>query len=94
MSPARLSNYGPGRGPRVRPVGWPDTARNSNNTDLFGLRPGRAGQPECINTRKYTYFPSGKLRQKSGLGLPTAVFIKLVKTTVINTTKRTPGGFI
>jgi hypothetical protein len=30
MSPARLSNYGPGRGPRARPMGWPGTARNSN----------------------------------------------------------------
>jgi hypothetical protein len=30
MSPARLSNYGPGRGPRGRPMGRPGTARNSN----------------------------------------------------------------
>jgi hypothetical protein len=37
MSPARLSNYGPGHGP----------TRNSNNTGLFGLGPGRAGRPEC-----------------------------------------------
>jgi hypothetical protein len=35
MSPARLSNYGPGRGPRARPMGRPGTARNSNG-------PGRA----------------------------------------------------
>jgi hypothetical protein len=41
-----------------------------------------------------TCFPSGKHRQKSSLGLPTAVFIKSVKTTFINTTKGTPGGFI
>jgi hypothetical protein len=40
MSPARLSNYGPGRGPRARPMGRPGTARNSN-------RPGRTGRPEC-----------------------------------------------
>jgi hypothetical protein len=43
MSPARLSNYVSSRGPRARPVGWPDTARNSNNTGLFGLGPGPSG---------------------------------------------------
>jgi hypothetical protein len=36
MSPARLSNYVPGRGP----------ARNSNNMGLFELGPGQAGLPE------------------------------------------------
>jgi hypothetical protein len=30
MSPARLSNYGPSRGPRARPMGRPGTTRNSN----------------------------------------------------------------
>jgi hypothetical protein len=45
MSPARLSNYGPGRGPRARPMGRPSMARNSNNTGLSGL--GRVGRPEC-----------------------------------------------
>jgi hypothetical protein len=30
MSPSRLSNYGPGRGRRARPMGRPDTTRNSN----------------------------------------------------------------
>jgi hypothetical protein len=59
MSPARLSNYGLGRGPRARSMGRPGTARhdpkfkragparNSNNTGLFGLGSGRAGRPEC-----------------------------------------------
>jgi hypothetical protein len=28
-------------------MGRPGTARNSNNTGLFGLGPGRAGRPEC-----------------------------------------------
>jgi hypothetical protein len=28
-------------------MGRPSTARNSNNTGLFGLGPGRAGRPEC-----------------------------------------------
>jgi hypothetical protein len=32
MSPACLSNYGPGRGSRARPVGRPDSARNSNGS--------------------------------------------------------------
>jgi hypothetical protein len=40
MSPARLSNYGPGRGPRARPMGQSGMARNSNNTGLFGLGSG------------------------------------------------------
>jgi hypothetical protein len=55
MSPTRLSNYGPGHGPRARSVGRPSPkfkrsgpARNSNNTGLFGLGPGRAA-------RMYTY---------------------------------------
>jgi hypothetical protein len=30
MSPTRLSNYGPGRGARARPMGRPGTTRNSN----------------------------------------------------------------
>jgi hypothetical protein len=32
MSPVRLSNYGPGRGPGARPMGQPGTARNSNGS--------------------------------------------------------------
>jgi hypothetical protein len=32
MSPARLSNYGLGRGPGVRLVGQPGMARNSNGS--------------------------------------------------------------
>jgi hypothetical protein len=56
MSPTRLSNYGPGRGPRARPVGRPGTARNSNGSGwpkiqtiraFSGFGPGRAGWPEC-----------------------------------------------
>jgi hypothetical protein len=54
MSPARLSNYGSGRGSRARHVGrhGPKFKRvgpvqNSNNTGLFGLGPGRVGRPEC-----------------------------------------------
>jgi hypothetical protein len=50
MSPARLSNYGPGCGPaqhdpKFKRVG---PGRNSNNMILFGLGPGRAA-------RIYTY---------------------------------------
>ena len=44
MSPARLSNYGPGRGPRARPIGRPGTARNSN-----GL-----GRPEIQTIRAFS----------------------------------------
>jgi hypothetical protein len=49
MNLTRLSNYGPGCGsarhdPKFKRVG---SAQNSNNTGLFGLRPGRAGWPEC-----------------------------------------------
>jgi hypothetical protein len=54
MSPARLSNYGPGRGPRARhgpKFKRAGPARNSNNTGLFGLGPGRAGRPECTPIR-------------------------------------------
>jgi hypothetical protein len=49
MSPARLSNYGPGRGPAQHGPKFKQTglAQNSNNTGLFGLGPGRAGRPEC-----------------------------------------------
>jgi hypothetical protein len=44
MSPTRLSNYGPGRGPRARPMGRPGTARNSNG-------PGR---PEIQTIRAFS----------------------------------------
>jgi hypothetical protein len=44
MSPTRLSNYGPGRGPRARPLGRPGTARNSNG-------PGR---PEIQTIRAFS----------------------------------------
>jgi hypothetical protein len=54
MSPARLSNYGPGRGPRARPMGRPGTARNSNGparTEIQTIRAfsglGWVGRPEC-----------------------------------------------
>jgi hypothetical protein len=56
MSPVHLSNYGPRRGPRARPVGRPDTARNSNGLGrpkietiwaFSGL--GRAGRPKCTS---------------------------------------------
>jgi hypothetical protein len=50
MSPERLSNYGPGRGPRARPMGRPNTVQNSNNTDIFGFGPGRARWPEYTPT--------------------------------------------
>ena len=46
--------YGPGRGPRARPVGRSDTARNSNRPDRLKIQTmqvfwglGRAGRPEC-----------------------------------------------
>jgi hypothetical protein len=64
MSPARLSNYGPDHGPRDRPVGRAGTVRNSNNTGLFGLGPGRAGRPEytpipmILNHRGYILQPN------------------------------------
>jgi hypothetical protein len=38
-------------------MGRPDTTRNSNNTGLFGLGPGRAGRPEC--TPIGSSFPPG-----------------------------------
>ena len=44
MSPARLSNYGPGRGPRARPMGRPGTTQNSNG-------PGR---PEIQTIRAFS----------------------------------------
>jgi hypothetical protein len=53
MSPARLSNYVPGRGPKARPVGLArhdpkfkrsGSTRNSNNTGLFGLKPDEAAR--------------------------------------------------
>jgi hypothetical protein len=44
MSPARLSNYGPGRGPRARPLGRPGTARNSNGS----------GRPEIQTIRAFS----------------------------------------
>jgi hypothetical protein len=54
MSPARLSNYVSGRGPRARPVGQPDMAQNSNGSgqpEIQTIRAfsglGRAGRPEC-----------------------------------------------
>jgi hypothetical protein len=54
MSPARLSNYGPGRGPRARPMGRPGTTQNSNGParpEIQTIRAfsglGRAGRPEC-----------------------------------------------
>jgi hypothetical protein len=56
MSPARLSNYGPGRGPRARPMGRPGTAQNSNGPgrpEIQTIRAfsglGRAGPPECTS---------------------------------------------
>jgi hypothetical protein len=61
MSPTRLSNYGPGRGPRARPMGRPGTTRNSNGPGqpeiqtiraFFGLGLGRAA-------RMYTYTREG-----------------------------------
>jgi hypothetical protein len=42
MSPTRLSNYGPGRGPRDKPMGRPDTARNSNEPDRPEIQTIRA----------------------------------------------------
>jgi hypothetical protein len=62
MSPAHLSNYGPGRGPRARPMGRPGTTRNSNGPDrpeiqtiwaFSGL--GRAG-PGGPNVHLYPQF--------------------------------------
>jgi hypothetical protein len=52
MSPARLSNYGPGRGPRVRPMGRPGPNSNgSGQPEIQTIRAfsglGRTGQPEC-----------------------------------------------
>jgi hypothetical protein len=44
MSPARLSNYGLGRGPRARSMGRPGTTRNSNG-------PGR---PEIQTIRAFS----------------------------------------
>jgi hypothetical protein len=62
MSPARLSNYGSGRGPRARLVGRlspkfkrVEPGRNSYNTDLFGLGPSRAGRPECTPIITYIF---------------------------------------
>jgi hypothetical protein len=59
MSPARLSNYGLGRGPMARPMGRPGTAWNSNNTGLFGLGPGWAGRPECTPILRCRHFLTG-----------------------------------
>jgi hypothetical protein len=72
MSPTRLSNYGPGRVPRARPMGRSGPARNSNGLDrpeiqtirvFSGL--GRAGRPEmytyncdCEPTLAQSRFPS------------------------------------
>jgi hypothetical protein len=54
MSPARLSNYVSGRGPRTRPVGRPGTTQNSNGPGRLEIQTiqafsglGRAGWPEC-----------------------------------------------
>jgi hypothetical protein len=53
MSPARLTNYGPGRGPRARPIGRPCMARNSNGPGRHEIQTirafsglGRAGRSE------------------------------------------------
>jgi hypothetical protein len=72
MSPARLSNYVPGRGPRARPVGRPSTARNSNGLawpkiqtirSFSGL--GWTGRPECtpIVERWHTLHTRSKDRE-------------------------------
>jgi hypothetical protein len=54
MSPTRLSNYGPGRGPRARPMGLSGMAQNSNKSGqpkiqtiqaFSGLGPSGAGGP-------------------------------------------------
>jgi hypothetical protein len=56
MSPARLSNYGSGRGPRARPMGRPEiqTGRPDPKFKHYGpfwawAGPGRAGRPECTS---------------------------------------------
>jgi hypothetical protein len=51
MSPARLSNYGLGRGLRARPVGRPGTTRNSNG-------PGR---PEIQTIRAFSGLGQARL---------------------------------
>jgi hypothetical protein len=43
MSPTRLSNYVPGRGPRARPMGRPGTARNSNESGRPEIQTSQAG---------------------------------------------------
>jgi hypothetical protein len=82
ISPARLSNYVPGRGPRARPVGWPGTTPNSN----------RSGQPEIQTIRVFSgldragpdgpnvhlYSRPSETASSLGLGLDTAIATKLV----------------
>jgi hypothetical protein len=55
MSPARLSNYGPGRGSRARPVGRPGTAWNSNGPDRPKIQTIRAFLGLGPAARMYTY---------------------------------------
>jgi hypothetical protein len=58
MSPTRLSNYGPGRGPRARPMGRPGTTRNSNGParpEFKYYGPFRAWVGPGRAARMYTY---------------------------------------
>jgi hypothetical protein len=74
MSPTRLSNYGPDRWPRARPVGRPGPARNSNGpgqTEIQKIRAfsglGRAGRPECTPIH-YVAFTKTPLVHSCSLG--------------------------
>jgi hypothetical protein len=69
MSPARLINYEPGRGPRARPMGRPGTARNSNGPtrpEIQTIRAfsglGRAGPGRAA--RMYTYKLNARALQR------------------------------